>query len=487
VPRAAVQRAVRRARVAPAARRASVASALVELDVAAPARSGSRQYGFAHRPLERAKLPRLELGKLDPCFGVVPLRRPAERSLAVDYGGRARTSVVRVVLDDPRQIEDLVRREGRGGVVTVYADPAVQPFAAPAVDCAGKPTGTAERVRRLLGARAVHDVGLRGKGVVVGIVDGGVDRERFPVIAGWSPDPAHPWGEASAWDGHGDMCAFDALVAAPGAKLHDLGIGKAIAGGPIPTVAAALQAYQWALERFRRDGTPQVLSNSWGLYQAAWDPFPPGDPRNYADNPRHPFMRKAMELMDAGILIVFAAGNCGAQCPSPACGDDAGPGRSIRGVNGLDRTICVGAVNLRGERVGYSSQGPSTLGARKPDLCGYTQFRGHTRNDSGTSAACPVVAGVLALLRSGFGGLTQDAARALLNQTARAVGAPGHDPDTGYGIVDAARAYERLCQQRALARALRLPRPKPLGEPRGAPRTGRAPPGTRRSTGERGA
>jgi hypothetical protein len=242
------------------------------------------------------------------------------------------------------------------------------------------------------------------------------------------------------------MCAFDSLIAAPQAKLYDLGIGKT-PGGIAAFLSSALQAFQWALNRYRSDGTPQVLSNSWGLYQDSWDPFPAGHPGNYTHNPNHPFTRKVLEVIDEGILVAFAAGNCGDPCPDGRCGSDHGPGRSIRGANGHERSICVGAVNVHRERVGYSSQGRSTLHDAKPDLCGYSHFRGHFDPDTGTSAACPTVAGVLALLRSRFSTLKQDDARALLNQTAINVCAPGFDVDSGHGVVNAAAAYERLLRE----------------------------------------
>jgi hypothetical protein len=244
------------------------------------------------------------------------------------------------------------------------------------------------------------------------------------------------------------MCAFDARIAAPDAVLYDLGIAKAKPLGPndISTVSGALQAYDWALQRFKTDGTPQVLSNSWGLYHQSWDPFPPGDPGNYTHNLNHPFTRKVVEVMNAGILVVFAAGNCGGPCPDGRCVDQAntGPGNSIKGANGHPAVLCAGAVNLRRERVGYSSQGPSSLGAAKPDLCGYTNFRGERPIDSGTSAACPVVAGALALLRCAEPTLNQKRASDLLRETAINVGTPGYNPDTGAGVINVAAAYDRL-------------------------------------------
>jgi subtilisin family serine protease len=178
------------------------------------------------------------------------------------------------------------------------------------------------------------------------------------------------------------------------------------------------------------------------MYQQAWDPYPPGDARNYSHNLGHPFMRKVVEAMDEGILVSFAAGNCGSSCPDGRCAGDVGPGMSIRGANGHPRVICVGAANLRDDWIGYSSQGPSTLDPEKPDVCGFSHFQGFTPCDNGTSAACPVVAGVLGLLAAAIPGLTQDRARDALRQTARRNGAAAWNQNFGWGIVDAMAAYQ---------------------------------------------
>jgi len=67
----------------------------------------------------------------------------------------------------------------------------------------------------------------------------------------------------------------------------------------------------------------------------------------------------------------------------------------------LAETITVGALGPKGQPVGYSPVG-GTMRADKPDVLGYSQFRGSLVNaiDRGTSTACPVVAGVVAAIRT---------------------------------------------------------------------------------------
>jgi hypothetical protein len=261
------------------------------------------------------------------------------------------------------------------------------------------------------------------------------------VIDGWSPVGASDWGDDGAAP-HGSMCATDALGQCPDASILDIGILKSQAPGTPedPTaglLSDAIAAYDWALQRYRRDGTPQVLSNSWGMYQKSWGP-------DYATDPDHPFTRKVVQLIDAGILVCFAAGNCGSVCASSRCGPDIGPGKSIYGANGHPRVITVGAGNIRDEWIGYTSQGPAALDPKKPDVCAPSHYQGFTSNDNGTSAACPTLAGVLGLLRCASPGLRQDDAKAVLQRTARAICGEGWNPNAGYGMIQAAAALEAL-------------------------------------------
>ena len=194
------------------------------------------------------------------------------------------------------------------------------------------------------------------------------------VIGGW---PTASWGTtAAAWGDHGHMCATDVLGMAPNSQIYDLRISDGSA------VSDALQAFQWAINQHQANGTPQVLTNSWGMFQKAWDP-------DYCTNPNHPFTRKVVEAINEGILVLFAAGNCGGTCPDGRCATDTGPGKSIWGANSHPRVITVGAVNKNEQFVGYSSQGPGALDANKPDFCSITHFTGYFTSDSGTSAASP--------------------------------------------------------------------------------------------------
>ena len=139
----------------------------------------------------------------------------------------------------------------------------------------------------------------------------------------WSPGSGSPGTYAV---GHGTMCAFDALIAAPQATLLDFPILLSTAGGGSSMdgfLSDALQAYSSLLAVLRRPAAQRpfkalVVNNSWGMYHQSWD-FPAGHPGRYADNPNHPFNIMVGTLARNGADILFAAGNCGADCPDGRC------------------------------------------------------------------------------------------------------------------------------------------------------------------------
>jgi serine protease AprX len=309
-----------------------------------------------------------------------------------------------------------------------------------------QPAETIEAIRTLLGVDRVWHDGFRGQNIVVGIIDEGVNGIHYPVVGGFSRPNAQRPGTADITS-HGSMCAADVLLAAPAAKLYDypfLGIQNS--GG-------ALQMFQAALTQRRTDGTPHVLNNSYGFVAVPPQEDAPNHEIWAIDHPLH---RKVREVVSSGATVLFAAGNCGAECPSGNCRPSGiGPGKSIHGSNSLAEVITVAAVNSRHQRIGYSSQGPGMFAPAKPDVAAYSHFFGnfgpgrpagetHSPYDNGTSCATPVAAGVAALLLSAFPQLSPDDVRTAFVAGAINIGSPGFDDLTGHGVINAAASYANL-------------------------------------------
>jgi len=145
--------------------------------------------------------------------------------------------------------------------------------------------------------------------------------------------------------------------------------------------------------------------------------------------------RAAGIAVERGMVVLTSAGNSGTtENPFIGAPADAKGG------------LAVGAVDFKSEKVGFSSIGPTADGRIKPDLAALgqdvyaidaTSSRNYQYGD-GTSFACPLVAGVAALILSAHPQLTPAEVGEALKNTASQSNSP--DNLLGYGIVNAHRA-----------------------------------------------
>ncbi|MBM4248551.1 MAG: hypothetical protein FJ149_03800 [Euryarchaeota archaeon] len=332
------------------------------------------------------------------------------------------------------------------------------------------------------------ELGYTGKGVAICIMDTGVD-DSHPGLAGkWlgGVDVSKPQTPLTPRDGtfnaddtngHGTTCAGIAMGtgapekryqgAAPEARLVELRIGTifgyAPGEGPSPVKLydATLQGEQWALDHRDQQWAAgggqyrgiQVLSLSWGI-----------DVGGSSDG-SDPYSQALDRLVDAGVIVVNAAGNEG---PS---------NDGFSGLSASSKAIAVGATddNDTVDRADdviapYSSRGPrrdngdgDPFDELKPDVSapgtGITQAEydlvgdgsgnGYGPRGSGTSYATPLVAGICALLLEANRELSPPVVKEMLRATAERRGnasEPGLDPfwnrDFGWGVVDAYAACE---------------------------------------------
>ena len=317
--------------------------------------------------------------------------------------------------------------------------------------------GDRREAEKLIHAEGLRDA-TRNRRVNLVIVDQGLPAA-FPFIGerdGWSvgdplaPEPREPFTGTGR---HAAMVARNALafVEPENVKLWDcpllpdridrLGVFLSYAHTVFGQLISKIDAYR---ER-NPDSGSWVLVNAWGVWDTSKDvPLP--DSANYSRNINHALSKQVADLDDKGVDQIFAAGNCGQFCPPTRCGPlDRGPGRSIHGVNSHPQVLTVGAVRADGTWVGYSAEGPGTLAKDKPDLCAPTVFRETLlpfdgEDNSGTSAACGVAAGVVAAARArlGWSQLSPAKLRCLLRRSATP---QGTDPTSrsrfGAGILNA--------------------------------------------------
>ncbi|MFG1706190.1 S8 family serine peptidase [Nonomuraea sp. M3C6] len=392
------------------------------------------------------------------------LNQPLDFSLAAED---ASVLVRGTISDDELASRVTLLPALRPDVVGIFADPVI----GSAPTCGGDPpAGDWHDVERLLNVPGLHAEGLDGTLVALAVLDTGINAAHTAKQLGrgvtldaercWSPSgvTAKP-GEFEV--DHGTMCAFDTLIAAPQATLIDIPVllstrpGGSAMDGLLSDAVSAFAHLRNVLDAQPAGSRALVVSNSWGSFSPEWD-FPVGHPGNYSDNAAHPFNLMVAGLDKAGADVLFAAGNCGNECPDGRC---AYPNRPIVGANSHPKALSIGGIDVNGARVGYSSQGPGRLTARKPDICAYTHFSGSKafgdgEPDSGTSAATPVAAGLVAAIRTRWPStrLSPAQLRALLRRTAEDRSEVGFDYDYGYGTVDPAGIIAAL-QRRAKSAA----------------------------------
>jgi subtilisin family serine protease len=414
---------------------------------------------------------------VDATYRAVPVPTPVAEEPGADRfsliaprrfetGPEAVTHVVRgQIPDGVGQRSALAELHANPGVVGVFADPVIEST----IVCAGDAAvGTDTDVAAQLDVPTLSGAGMDGTGVTIAVVDTGINLAHLRA-KGRAPklDAARSWTPAGVTTkpgrhpvDHGTMCAYDVGIAAPKATLLDYAVllsrrpGATQMAGLLSDAVLAYSKLREVLDAMPASRRTLVVTNSWGMFSPSAD-FPVGHPGNYSDNPAHPFNVIVASLEAAGADILFAAGNCGRDCPDGRC--QFGATRPICGANSHPAVLSVAGVDVRRRRVGYSSQGPGRLDARKPDLAGYTHFTGSGvfPADGGTSAACPVLAGFVGAVRTKHRApkLPPSRLRSMLYKTADDLGGTGFDHDVGWGVPNASALLAALGGAGARARA----------------------------------
>ncbi|MEM8525233.1 MAG: S8 family serine peptidase [Bacteroidota bacterium] len=268
--------------------------------------------------------------------------------------------------------------------------------------------------------------------LIVAVIDDGVEAHEdlvdangnSSVLEGYAPFTNGDGTPLKREDGHGQSCA--GIIAAAHNDIGVRGIAPNVKILPINIFAGEETLAQIANAfNFARINNAAVLSNSWG-YSTCEGRFDVIDQAiaNVVNNGRE----------GKGAIVTFASGNSYADC--------------VEYPANLSNVIGVGAVTNRGLRSDYSNYGntldlvaPSNgaAGVRTIDRMGFDGYSNgnYTGNFGGTSAACPVVSGVAALVISAAPDLTGAQITNILLNTAVDMGDAGRDNEHGYGRVNA--------------------------------------------------
>ena len=281
--------------------------------------------------------------------------------------------------------------------------------------------------------------GARGKGIVVAVIDTGIDYRHWALGQGFGSgfkvaggyDFVNNDGDPRDDSGHG---------------THVAGI---IAGNTEPVVGVAPEATLLAYKVLNREGSGD-LSDVIAAVERSMDPNSDGDPSDRADvvnmslgGPLQwddPLVRAVERAIAAGTVFAISAGN------RFAVGAIGNPGVA-------PSAITVGATDLGDVRPQFSSRGP--VGGTwqvKPEVSApgveivSSALDGQTVRASGTSMSSPHVAGLAALLLEKHPHWTPADVKAAMVSTAIPVKVAGKEMvgvvSAGGGRIDALRAME---------------------------------------------
>lgn len=285
-----------------------------------------------------------------------------------------------------------------------------------------------------------------GSDVVVAIIDDGVDNNHEDmqgcVLNGYTAGGYNSAGapcNPSKYDSkpHGIACA--GLIGALNNNIGIRGIASgvkilpvnifpryvAVKGGSSSASNSEIaNAINWTYNK------ADVLSCSWGG----------GTPSNAIVDAINSIQKYGRQ--GKGAVVVFSSGNK----------NEIDLSDSLSFPGSLKNVLTVGAIDSKGEKSWYSKFG-SALNVVAPGDGIVTLDRmgslGYSTGNyfygfGGTSAACPQVAGIAALMISKNRELTEKQIREIIQNTARDLGDKGFDIKYGHGLVDATAAINAV-------------------------------------------
>ena len=142
-----------------------------------------------------------------------------------------------------------------------------------------------------------------------------------------------------------------------------------------------------------------------------------------------------------GIIVAVAAGNEGNS-----------PWHYITTPADADSVLAIGAVDINRHIAAFSSYGPSSDGQIKPDVAAVgvnavvaNPNTGNPSFGSGTSFACPIIAGIATCLWQAFPEVNNMSIIDALRKSSDRAATP--DDRTGYGVPDAKKAFVSLIKK----------------------------------------
>ncbi|HJV17182.1 MAG TPA: S8 family serine peptidase, partial [Bacillales bacterium] len=257
-----------------------------------------------------------------------------------------------------------------------------------------------------------------GKGVKIAVIDTGIYSHEDLSIAGGKSFVSYT---SSYTDDNGHGTHVAGIIAA---KNNNVGI-----------VGVAPDAQLYAVKVLRNDGSGNMSDIISGIDWAITNKMNMINLSLGSTESSNILEETINKASKAGILVIAAAGNNG---------NSNGTGDTVNYPARYDSVIAVGATDIWKQRASFSSTGNEVDFVAPGVNILSTVLDNQYVSHSGTSMAAPFVTGDLALLKEMYPTMSNQGLVDQLKKKALDLGAPGHDPLYGYGLIQSPFGPERI-------------------------------------------
>lgn len=292
-----------------------------------------------------------------------------------------------------------------------------------------------------LGGRRLHNLGFMGQGMTIAVLDAGfMNVDRLPAFKNVNVCGTRNFVAGYDEDVFREMDHGTKTLSTIAMNQPTVFVGTAPKAGfwllrteDYLTESSAEEDFWIAAVEFSDSVGVDVVSSSLGYH--GYDDKSTSYHYPDLDGRTAPVSRAASRMAGKGMILVNSAGN-----------DGMGTWKKVNVPADASDILTVGAISPDGVNAAFSSVGPTADGRVKPDVMAYgcptnvVSGRGYITPDTGTSFACPLVAGMVACL---WQALPHKSAKEII-ELVRSVGSNLLHPDNimGYGVPDFWSAYQ---------------------------------------------
>ena len=300
--------------------------------------------------------------------------------------------------------------------------------------------GVAEEQIKLFNGVPLHEAGFRGRGILIGILDGGfMNADKIPAFKNIDVVGVKDFGTPHTDDIYAEASHGTMVLSMMAMNMPNMFVGTApdarylLVRSEVSATESLAEEDYWAAAVEYADSVGVDLINS-SLGYNTFDDKSTNHRYRDLDGRTALNSRSASMLARKGIILVNSAGNSGnntwKKIGTPADASDI---------------LAVGALTKNKVNTVFSSVGPSADGRVKPDVmamgsaCSVVDGDGTLAKKNGTSFASPLTCGMVACLWQALPGKTALEIIDLVRRSAHQYETP--DNIFGYGIPDFWKAY----------------------------------------------